>query len=75
MVVTAAELQSLPLFEGCAADDVRPVMDAISCARAAVEGEVICTEGDEADRWWIVVDGLAEPISVLRSPRRRYQQR
>jgi cytochrome P450 len=60
MVVTAAELQALPLFDGCAADDVRPVMDAISGARAPVEGEVICTEGDEADRWWIVVDGLAD---------------
>lgn len=60
MSVTAVELQSLPLFDGCAAEDLRPVVDAVSDGREAVAGEVICCEGDKADRWWIVVDGLAD---------------
>lgn len=60
MGVTAAELQSLPLFDGCATADLRPVVDAVSGVRNAVGGEVICAEGDKADRWWIVVDGMAD---------------
>lgn len=36
------------------------MLDAVSGAREAVEGEVICAEGDEGDRWWIVVDGMAD---------------
>ncbi|MEY2469548.1 MAG: hypothetical protein QOF21_2246, partial [Actinomycetota bacterium] len=60
MGVTAQELQSLPLFEGCATEDLRPVVDAVAGLREAAEGEVICAEGDKADRWWIVADGLAD---------------
>jgi cytochrome P450 len=31
--------------------------------RSVRAGEVICTEGEQADRWWIVVDGLADVTS------------
>jgi cytochrome P450 len=60
MSVSTVELQALPLFDGCAAEDLGPVLDAVSGARAVTAGEVICAEGDKADRWWIVVDGLAD---------------
>lgn len=45
---------------GSVADDLRSVASAVSGERAAVGGEVICAEGDKADRWWIVADGLAD---------------
>jgi cytochrome P450 len=60
MVSTATELSTLALFEGCAPDDLQAVADAITGIRRAVEGEVICAEGDKADRWWIVAEGLAD---------------
>jgi cytochrome P450 len=60
MVSTAAELSTLALFEGCRPEDLAPVARAITGERRAVEGEVICAEDDKADRWWIVVDGLAD---------------
>jgi cytochrome P450 len=58
--VTTGELESLPLFEGCAPEDLNHIVDAVSGLRHVVEGEVICAEGDKADRWWIVVDGMAD---------------
>ena len=60
MGVTAADLRALPLFEACDPDDLGPVLDAVTGVRHVVEGEVVCAEGDKADRWWIVVDGLAD---------------
>jgi cytochrome P450 len=60
MGLTTAELQSLPLFGDCAEDDLRSVIDAVAAERDIVEGDVVCTEGDKADRWWIVTDGTAD---------------
>lgn len=60
MTLAFDELQSLPMFTGCPPEDLRRVTDAISCVREVAEGEVICAQGDKADRWWVVVDGLAD---------------
>jgi cytochrome P450 len=60
MSVTEATLGSLRLFEGCADEDLRGVTKAVSGLRHAVEGEVICREGEQADRWWIVLEGTAD---------------
>jgi cytochrome P450 len=60
MGMSVAELQGLPLFEGCAAEDLAAVAAAARHEREIVEGEAICVEGDKADRWWIVVDGMAD---------------
>jgi cytochrome P450 len=58
--VVTSELRGLPLFEGCGDEDLERVAGAVTGTRAAREGEVICAEGDKADRWWIVADGLAD---------------
>ncbi len=60
MTVTAAELVALPLFDGCEPEDLKPVIDTVTGVRAVHEGELVCAEGDEADRWWIVADGMAD---------------
>src|SRR5438067_13923784 len=60
MNVTTAELRTLALFEDCEDDDLRSLVDAVSGSREIGEGDVICGEGDKADRWWIVVDGIAD---------------
>src|SRR5438552_8518783 len=60
VVSSAKDLTTLALFEGCAPEDLERVASAITGVRHAVEGDVICAEGDKADRWWIVVDGLAD---------------
>src|SRR5689334_7448446 len=60
MAVTLAELHTLPLFDGCDPDDLRPVVDAITRVRNVAEGEVVCAEGDKAECWWIVAEGMAD---------------
>ena len=54
-----SELSGLPVFEGCEPGDLAGVADAVTGVREVAEGEVVCAEGDKADRWWIVTDGLA----------------
>jgi cytochrome P450 len=54
------ELGDLALFEGCVSDDLKLVADAVTGIRRVVDGEVICSEGEKADRWWIVIDGMAD---------------
>ena len=41
-------------------DDLEGVADAVTGVREVAEGEVVCAEGDKADRWWIVADGMAD---------------
>jgi cytochrome P450 len=57
---TADELSALALFEGCSTEDLERVARSITEVRRVPAGEAVCTEGDKADRWWIVVDGLAD---------------
>lgn len=59
-MVTTALLRELELFGDCDDDDLRPVIDAITAERDVGDGDVICAEGDAADRWWIVADGTAD---------------
>ena len=60
MSVATTDLRALTLFEDCAPDDLVPVIDAVTATRTIGEGDVVCAEGDKADRWWIVADGLAD---------------
>jgi len=62
MTATGIEpsLLSLPLFDGCSEEDLRAVTAVVAEPRPVAEGEVICVEGDQADRWWVVIDGLAD---------------
>jgi cytochrome P450 len=60
MRVTSTQLRSLPLFNGCDPADLDRVVGAITETREIAEGDVICAEGDKADRWWIVADGVAD---------------
>jgi hypothetical protein len=57
---TAVELSRLELFEGCTEEDLATVTRAVTGVRRVSEGEVICAEGEVADRWWIVMDGQAD---------------
>jgi cytochrome P450 len=59
-VRTATELGELALFEGCSVTDLERVAAAVSEVWRVDEGEVVCREGEQADRWWIVIDGLAD---------------
>jgi cytochrome P450 len=60
MATTAAELSALAFFEGCSDADLTGLEAAVTGTRRVESGDVICSEGDTADRWWIVVDGLAD---------------
>ncbi|HUR50585.1 MAG TPA: cytochrome P450 [Mycobacteriales bacterium] len=60
MGLTTAELAALPIFSACAPEDLRHVAEAVSGSRLVAQGEVVCAEGDKADRWWVVEDGLAD---------------
>lgn len=54
------ELSGLALFDGCAPSDLERVAGAVTGDRQVPAGDVVCAEGDKADRWWIVVDGSAD---------------
>ena len=58
--VTAEALHELPLFDQCAVEDLRAVASAAAGRREVAEGDVVCAEGEIADRWWIVIDGIAD---------------
>jgi cytochrome P450 len=54
------ELSKLGLFQACTPEDLKGVADAVTGPRRLVDGELICSEGDNADRWWVVVQGTAD---------------
>jgi len=56
----ASVLADLALFEDCSPEDLDHLASAIAGVHVVPEGSVVCREGEIADRWWIVVDGLAE---------------
>jgi cytochrome P450 len=60
MPTTAVELSALDLFEGCTDEDLAVVTRAVTGVRRVREGEVVCAEGEVADRWWIVLEGQAD---------------
>jgi len=60
MPTTTVDLTGLELFEACTDDDLAAVTKAVTGVRRVREGEVICAEGEVADRWWIVVEGQAD---------------
>lgn len=57
---TADDLATLALFAGCDTADIHRVIGASAQSRTLEEGEVLCREGESADQWWIVIDGLAD---------------
>jgi CRP-like cAMP-binding protein len=60
MAATVSDLSALELFEGCGPVELEPLIGALAGVRAVPEGTVICREGDTADRWWIVREGMAD---------------
>jgi cytochrome P450 len=54
------ELADLALFEGCETADLERVLKASAGLRVFGDGDVVCAEGDKADRWWVVIEGLAD---------------
>ena len=59
-MVSVDELATLQLFDACPPDDLIGVAKAVTGTRTVPEGEVVCREGERADRWWIVADGYAD---------------
>jgi cytochrome P450 len=60
MVTTVQELSTLELFGGCEPAELERVARALAGTREIGEGVVLCREGETADRWWIVVEGMAD---------------
>jgi cytochrome P450 len=56
----ALALAELALFDGCTTSDLERLSSAVTGVRRLPEGTVLCREGEKADRWWVVEDGLAE---------------
>ena len=60
LMVSVDELAALQLFEACPPGDLSSVAAAVTGTRRVPDGEVVCREGEQADRWWIVADGYAD---------------
>jgi cytochrome P450 len=60
MPTMAVELRGLELFEACTEEDLAAVTRAVTGVRRLHDGEVVCAEGEVADRWWIVMEGQAD---------------
>ncbi len=60
MAAETLALAELALFDGCTSSDLESLSAAVAGVRQVPEGTVLCREGETADRWWIVEDGLAE---------------
>jgi cytochrome P450 len=55
------DLRISALFASWTDDDLNRVAKAATRgAQSLDEGALLCAEGDEADRWWLIVDGLAD---------------
>jgi cytochrome P450 len=54
------ELSELSLFENCSDHDLERLSLAVTGTREIPDGSVLCREGEDADRWWIVAEGTAE---------------
>ena len=54
------DLSQLEVFEACTPEALEPVVRALTGMRTVAEGEVVCTEGDLANEWWIVAEGIAD---------------
>jgi cytochrome P450 len=60
MAVVDTDLSTLALFDGCVPADLERLSSAVTGAREVGEGAVLCREGEMADRWWVVVEGMAD---------------
>ncbi len=60
MPLKISQLQTLAIFAGCAAVDLKGVAAAVTAERNVDEGGVLCREGDTPDKWWIVVEGTGD---------------
>lgn len=56
-------LGSLTTFEGCRQEDLQMLADAVEGRSLVKTGDALCTEGDDADRWWVIISGRAEVIA------------
>src|SRR2546423_1495824 len=56
---TEEVLRTIPLFAGCSAHDLRFIASRAR-TRAYPEGAVVCTQGQPADGFFLIVEGRAE---------------
>ena len=56
-------LGSMTTFEGCSQEDLQLLADAVEGRSLVRTGDALCTEGDDADRWWVVIAGRAEVVA------------
>jgi len=55
-------LGSVTTFEGCDKEDLQLLADAVAGRSLIKAGDNLCTEGDDADRWWVVLEGQADVV-------------
>lgn len=60
MTTVDVDLSELAIFEGCDPGDLKRLEPALGPVRRVDEGQTLCGEGETAERWWIVADGLAD---------------
>jgi CRP-like cAMP-binding protein len=53
-------LGSVAMFEGCTQEELKLLADTVEGRALVKTGDALCSEGDDADRWWVVITGRAE---------------
>jgi CRP-like cAMP-binding protein len=53
-------LKAQPIFKDCEMPELELMASSVSSQPRLHPGDVLCAEGDVADRWWIVTNGTAE---------------
>lgn len=56
-------LGSMTTFEGCSQQDLQLLADAVEGRSLVKAGDALCTQGDAADRWWVIVSGRAQVVT------------
>jgi CRP/FNR family transcriptional regulator, cyclic AMP receptor protein len=56
-------LKSMTTFEGCSREDLELLADAVEGRSLIKTGDALCTEGEAADRWWVVISGRADVVA------------
>ncbi len=58
--MTLIDWHAMALFEDWRSEEIGAVIDAVTGEVRLGDGDVICTEGEFGDQWWIVAEGAAD---------------
>ncbi len=58
-VLVLEALGKVETFKGCDTDALGLLADSVGGRTTIKAGDALCTEGDAADNWWIVLEGTA----------------